>query len=171
MDIESPERLSSTDLKALRNMAGVKEDELIPRLMKNQFAASPKKRFHLEAAFYMELEHNYFQKMYRYLKDELEIQALIVGTSDHNHGKTGYPLLTSSSQMDIVDGHVYWQHPRYLTDPKTRRRTFSIKNTPMVNEPFNSTVIQLSRSAVAGKPYPVRKIYFLSQQRDRPTPT
>lgn len=149
------ERLSSTELKALRNMAGVKEDELIPRLTKNQFADSPKKRFHLEATFYMELEHNYFQKMYRYLKDELEIRALIVATSDHNHGKTGYPLLTSSSQMDIVDGHVYWQHPRYLTGPKTKRRTFSIKNTPMVNEPFNSTVIQLSRSAVAGKPYTV----------------
>jgi len=149
------ERLSSTELKALRDMAGVKEDELIPRLTKNQFSASPKKRFHLEATFYMELEHNYFQKMYRYLKEELGLQALVVGTSDHNHGKTGYPLLTSTSQMDIVDGHVYWQHPQYLTDPKTNRRTFSIKNTPMVNEPFNSTVVQLSRSAVAGKPYTV----------------
>ena len=149
------ERLSSTELKALRDMAGVKEDERIPRLTKTQFSAATKKMFHLEAAFYMELEHNYFQKMYRYLKEELGIRALVVGTSDHNHGKTGYPLLTSTSQMDIVDGHVYWQHPQYLTDPKTNRRTFSIKNTPMVNEPFNSTVIQLSRSAVAGKPYTV----------------
>jgi hypothetical protein len=149
------ERLPSTELKALRKIAGVKEDELIPRLTKNQFAAAPRKRFHLEAAFYMELEHKYFQEMYRYLKKELGVRALIVGTSDHNHGKTGYPLLASTSQMDIVDGHVYWQHPRYLTDPKTNRRTFSIKNTPMVNEPFNSTVVQLSRSAVAGKPYTI----------------
>ena len=149
------ERLPSTELKALHDMAGVKDDELIPRLTQNQFAAAPKNRFHLEAAFYMELEHNYFQQMYRYLKDELGVRALVVGTSDHNHGKTGYPLLTSTSQMDVVDGHVYWQHPRYLTDPETKRRTFSIKNTPMVNEPFNSTVVQLSRSAVAGKPYTV----------------
>jgi hypothetical protein len=149
------QRLSSTELKALRRTAGVKEDELIPRLMRNQFADAPKRRFHIEATFYMELERNYFQNMYRYLKEELGVRALIVGTSDHNHGKTGYPLLTSTSQMDIVDGHVYWQHPRYLTDPKTRRRTFSIRNTPMVGEPFNSTVVQLSRSAVAGKPYTV----------------
>jgi len=148
-------RLSLTELKALRKMAGVKADELIPRLTKNQFAAAPKKRFHLEATFYMELERNYFEKMYRYLKKEIGVRSLIVGTSDHNHGRTGYPLLTSTSQMDIVDGHVYWQHPRYFTDPKTKRRTFSIKNTPMVNEPFNSTVVQLSRSAVAGKPYTV----------------
>jgi len=152
------ERLSPTELKAMRDMAGVKEDELIPRLTKNEFTAAPKKRFHLEAAFYMELEHNYFQKMCRYLKEELGVRALIVGTSDHNHGKTGYPLLTSTSQMDIVDGHVYWQHPRYFTDPKTKRGTFSIKNTPMVNDPFNSTVVQLSRSAAAGKPYTVSEI-------------
>jgi hypothetical protein len=152
------ERLPSTELKALRNMAGVKEDELIPRLTRSQFAAAPEKRFHLEATFYMELENNYFQTMYRYLKKELSVQALIVGTSDHNHGKTGYPLLTSTSKMDIVDGHVYWQHPRYLTDPKTKSRTFSIRNTPMVNEPFNSTVVQLSRSAVADKPYTVSEI-------------
>ncbi|MHC4561057.1 MAG: hypothetical protein ACYS80_27575 [Planctomycetota bacterium] len=91
------EQLSSTDLKALHNMAGVKEDELIPRLTKNEFSAAPKKRFHLEVTFYMELEHNYFHKMYRYLKEELGIRALVVGTSDHNHGKTGYPLLTSTS--------------------------------------------------------------------------
>ncbi len=152
------ERLPSIELKVLRNMIGVKEDEPIPRLTKNQFTAAPAKRFHLEATFYMELENNYFQTMYRYLKKELSVQALIVGTSDHNHGKTGYPLLISTSKMDIVDGHVYWQHPRYLTDPKTKRRTFSIRNTPMVNEPFNSTVVQLSRSAVADKPYTVSEI-------------
>jgi hypothetical protein len=150
--------LPSTELKALRDMAGVKEDEIIPRLTQKQFAAAPKERFHLEAAFYMELERDYFQTMYRHLKEELGVRALVVGTSDHNHGKTGYPLLTSTSQMDVVDGHVYWQHPSYSVDPKTKRRTFSIRNTPMVNAPFNSTVVQLSRSAVAGKPYTVSEI-------------
>jgi hypothetical protein len=93
--------------------------------------------------------------MYHYLKQELGLKCLVVGTSDHNHGKTGYPLLTSTSRLDVVDGHVYWQHPRYLTDPKTKAPTFSIPNTPMVNDPFNSTVVQLSRSAVAGKPYTI----------------
>ncbi|MHC4726014.1 MAG: hypothetical protein ACYS17_02205 [Planctomycetota bacterium] len=149
------DRLTSTELKALRNMADVKENKPIPRLTKDQFDTAPSKRFHLEATFYMELEHKYFQQMYRCLKKEIGVKSLIVGTSDHNHWKTGYPLLTSTSQMDIVDGHVYWQHPRYFTDPKTNKSTFSIQNTPMVNEPFNSTVVQLSRSSVAGKPYTV----------------
>lgn len=149
------EHLTSTELEELRDMAGIKENKPIPRLTKDQFNAAPDKRFHLEATFYMELERRYFDEMFRCLKKELGLKSLIVATSDHNHWKTGYPLLASTSRMDIVDGHVYWQHPSYFTDPKTNRRTFSIQNIPMVNEPFNSTVIQLSRSAVAGKPYTI----------------
>ena len=148
-------RLSAAELKELRDTAGVGTDELVPRLTRDQFAKAPKKRFHLEATFYMELERDYFTMMYDFLKKDLGVRPLIAGTSDHGHGRSGYPLLTSASLMDIVDGHVYWQHPSYGTDPKTKRRTFSIKNTPMVNDPFNSTVVQLSRSAVAGKPYTV----------------
>ncbi len=148
-------RLSEAELTELRTIAGVEEDELIPRLTKNQFDTVSEKRFGIEAEFYMELERNYFDNMYQYLKNELGVKSLIVGTSDHNHWKSGYPLLTSTSRLDIVDGHVYWQHPRYLTDPKTGRRTFSIPNKPMVNEPLNSTVVRLSRSAVAGKPFTV----------------
>ena len=148
-------RLSAAELKELREIAGVGEDELVPRLTKDHFAKAPKKRFHLEASFYMELERNYFTIMYDFLKKDLGVKSLIAGTSDHGHSRSGYPLLTSTSLMDIVDGHVYWQHPSYGTDPKTKRRTFTIKNTPMVNEPFDSTVVQLSRSAVAGKPYTI----------------
>lgn len=149
------QRYSDAELNVLRTEAGVEENDLIPRLIKDQFNAASKKRFHLEATFYMELEKNYFESMYQFLTNELGVKSLIAGTSDHNHYKTGYPLLTSTSKLDVVDGHVYWQHPHYFTDPKTKRRSFSIPNTPMVNDPFNSTVVQLSRSAVHGKPYTV----------------
>ena len=147
--------LSLSGLEELRRLADVKKGEQIPRLTKAQFEDAPAKRFHTEASFYMELEREFFQDMYHYLKKELGVKSLIAGTSDHGHWKSGYPLLCSTSKLDIVDGHVYWQHPRYFTDPKTKRRTFSIRNSPMVNDPFNSTVVQLSRSAVAGKPYTV----------------
>jgi hypothetical protein len=103
----------------------------------------------------MELQDAYFQMMYKWLKEALKVESLVVATSDHNHWKTGYPLLVGTSKLDVVDGHVYWQHPRYFRDSQTGRRSFSIPNTPMVAKPFNSTVVQLSRSAVAGKPYTV----------------
>jgi hypothetical protein len=148
-------RLAESELLELRRLAGTTDDQPVQRLAARQFAEAPQERFHTEAAFYMDMEDRFFQEMYRYLKEELGVKSLIVGTSDHNHWKSGYPLLHSVSKLDVVDGHVYWQHPSYFTDPKTQRRGFSIKNTPMVNDPFNSTVVQLSRSAVAGKPYTV----------------
>lgn len=130
-----------------------------PRLSRAQFASASIERFRREAEFYMELEDSYFQSMRKLLKDELGVRALLVGTSDHNHGASGYPLLRSTSKLDVVDGHVYWQHPRYTVDEVTGRQTgFEITNTPMVDDPLNSTVVELSRSAVAGKPYTVSEV-------------
>lgn len=152
------ETLGAEELSELRQMAGVAEDRPIPRLTKSQFKDAPAQRFHAEAAFYMHLEHDYFGGMYKYLKEDLGVKALVAGTSDHNHYNSGHPLLASTSQCDIIDGHVYWQHPNYIQDPKTGKQGFSIPNTPMVDDPANSTVVQLSRSPVAGKPYTVSEI-------------
>jgi hypothetical protein len=152
------ETLSAQELSEFRKMVGVADGQPIPRLAKAQFKDTPTKRFHTEAAFYMHLEHDYFGGMYKYLKNDLGVKALIAGTSDHNHYNSGYPLLTSTSQCDVIDGHVYWQHPNYIADPKGKRQGFTIGNTPMVDDPANSTVVQLSRSPLAGKPYTVSEI-------------
>jgi len=147
--------LPADRLAALRKEAGVGEGQPIPRLTKAGFGKASAERFHAEAAFYMDLERRYFSTMYDLLKKDLGVKALVVATSDHNHYNTGYPLLASAAQCDVIDGHVYWQHPRYFPDPKTGRQGFSIPNTPMADDPLNSTVVQLSRSAVSGKPYTV----------------
>ena len=52
--------------------------------------------------------------------------------------------------LDIMDGHVYWQHPG--SPPPV--------NTPMINDPLHSTVVQLSRTAIAGKPYTVSEVNY-----------
>jgi hypothetical protein len=131
----------------------------VPRLSRDEFATAPAERFRTELAFYMEMEEGYYRAMRSFLKDELGVKGLVVATSDHNHGMSGYPLLHSAAKMDVVDGHVYWQHPRYLEDKATGKRTgFEIGNTPMVKDPLHSTVVELSRSAVAGKPYTVSEV-------------
>jgi hypothetical protein len=133
----------------------------VPRLRREEFAGAPKTRFHTEAAFYMALEDGYFQAMRRVVKDELGAQALIAATSDHGHFTSGYPLLHSASKLDIVDGHAYWQYPRQERDATgAKTRAFQIPNTPMVNDPLQSIVVGLSRSAVAGKPYIVSEVNF-----------
>lgn len=153
------ERLARQDLAEIRAECGVREDGPIARLRPNEFTSASKHRFHTEAAFYMDMERRYFDDMAKFLRTDLDVKPLLAGTSDHNHGKSGYPLLTSTARLDVVDGHVYWQHPNYLTDPITGRQTgFEIPNTPMVNDPRRSTVVQLSRTAMAGKPYTVSEV-------------
>jgi hypothetical protein len=85
--------------------------------------------------------------MKHHLRDTLGVKQPIVATADHSHTGSSYAMLRQTSQLDIVDGHDYWQHPG---SPK--------HNTPMVNEPLASTVVELSRTAFAGKPYTVSEI-------------
>jgi hypothetical protein len=126
------------------------------RLRKEQFTKADAKRFAAEVAFYMQIERDYFRDMAKFLRDDLGVKALLIGNSDHGHYHSCYPLVASLAQLDVVDGHIYWQHPNYITDPKTGKRTgFKIPNTAMVDDPLHSTVVQLSRTAVAGKPYTV----------------
>jgi hypothetical protein len=131
----------------------------VARLRPNEFGRADPDRFRTEALFYMDLENTFFQEMERYLKSELGVKMPVVGTSIHSGGLSPYPLLTSTSKLDIVDAHTYWQHPSYLSDPETGRRTgFEIRNTPSVNEPDRSAVVTLARVAVAGKPFIVSEV-------------
>ncbi|MBI4909420.1 MAG: hypothetical protein HY820_37725 [Acidobacteria bacterium] len=131
----------------------------VPRLRKEEFASAGEDRFRVEATFYMEIEDRYFQSMSAFLKKDLGVKSLVLGTSDHNHGMSGYALLSSSARLDVVDGHTYWQHPSYIVDPATGKTTgFRIRNTAMVDDPLHSSVVELSRSAVAGKPYIVSEV-------------
>ncbi|MCX7009400.1 MAG: hypothetical protein NTY53_19520, partial [Kiritimatiellaeota bacterium] len=128
----------------------------VPRLNKQQALKATADRFDAEANFYMELERDFFRNMAKFLREDIGAKSLFIGDSDHNHGMAGYPHVAALAQLDAVDGHIYWQHPHYLNDPRSKRRSgFSIPNTPMVDDPTHSSVVQLSRTAVAGKPYTI----------------
>jgi len=132
-------------LKELRKITGVSEGELIPRLARNELRDAPIERFNTEMDFYTSTEAAFFNDMYSYLRDTLGIKCPIVASADHGHSNSSYPLLMSMSQLDIVDGHTYWEHGG------DRRH----QNTPMVNNPFDGSILELSRTAVANKPYTV----------------
>ncbi|MGA2501570.1 MAG: hypothetical protein ABSH20_27840, partial [Tepidisphaeraceae bacterium] len=134
------------------------EGEAVPRLSPKEFAKAPAERFRAEAQFYVELEDAFFQGMARHLRDAVGVKCPLIGNSDHGHGNACYALLASVSRLDVVDGHVYWQHPRYVSDSTGKRSGFEINNTAMASDPLHSTPVQLSRSAVAGKPYTVSEV-------------
>jgi hypothetical protein len=112
-----------------------------------ELATAPKERVDREVAFFGGLESGFLRDMQGYLRETIGVKAPIIGTADHSHSGSSYALLRSASQMDIVDGHTYWQHPGT-----------GAHNTPMVNEPLKSAVVELSRTAFAGKPYTVSEV-------------
>jgi hypothetical protein len=139
----TPEQVSN-----LRKLAGVSGDAPVPLInRRGQAAQTPPERFDTEAEFYDHLQRDYFDDMENYLKHTLGSKSLVMATADHSHSGSGYPILLATESMDIIDGHTYWQHPEYY-----------VKKLPMVNDPDNSTVVELSRSAIAGKPYTVSEV-------------
>ena len=99
----------------------------------------------------MELERTFFEAMRAFLKDELGVEPLLVGSSDHRsavNGFSGYPHIHSLLLFDIIDGHAYWQHPTWDKLPRTQ-------NTPMVNDPPHATVVRFARSPVVGRPFTI----------------
>jgi hypothetical protein len=136
---------SPEELKKLRELASVAEGAPVPRLEGPEAASAPKERAEAEIAFYMDVESKFYDDMSGYLKSQLGVKCPITGTADHSHTGSPYPMLASLSKLDVLDGHVYWEHPGSAPP----------YDTPMVNDPRHSTVVQLSRTAFAGKPYTV----------------
>ncbi len=131
----------------LRAIAHVSGSAPIPLIGFRGQSETPQKRFYAEASFFTDLQRNYFLDMEKYIKGTLGSRSLIIATADHSHSGSGYPILLATETMDIIDGHTYWQHPEY-----------HVHKLPMVNDPANSTVVELSRSAILGKPYTVSEV-------------
>jgi hypothetical protein len=141
---------TAEQIAALRQMAGVAAQASVPLMFwRGQAATAPPERFHAEAAFYNDLQRDYFREMENYLKQTLGSQSLVIATADHSHTGSGYPILKAEAEsgMDVIDGHTYWEHPEWY-----------VRKSAMVDDPFNSTVVELSRSAMAGKPYTVSEV-------------
>jgi hypothetical protein len=135
-------------IASLRDLCGVAPDATVPLLGgRLRPSEAPTVGLRTEAEFYNDLQSGYFVDMEKYIKQTLGSKSLVIATADHSHSSSGYPILLASMPMDVIDGHTYWQHPEYY-----------VKKLPMVNDPFNSMVVELSRSAIAGKPYTVSEV-------------
>ncbi len=90
-------------------------------------------------------EDGYWQTMYRCLKDELKVNALIGGTI------VGCSTPNLMAKLDWVDTHSYWQHPRFPNRPWDAE-DWIVENKTMVNE-RGGTLPGLALKRVAGKPH------------------
>jgi hypothetical protein len=140
--------LSARELAALRTLTGVADGSPVPRLKGPAVREAPAEQYQIECRFFRDLQAGYFQEMSVFLKKTLGVKCPIAATADHSHSGSGYVLVADTSLLDVVDGHTYWQHPGDR----------NYRHAPMVNDPINSSVVELSRTAVAGKPYTVSEV-------------
>jgi len=139
---------TAAQVAQIRQQAGVAPGAPVPRLHRGDFSIASKERFHAEAEFLGDVERDYFRDMKACLKDELGVKPLIIGNADHTYWIPNQPMMRANSLLDIIDGHVYWQHPAI----------WGARNSAMVNQPARSIVVKLSRSPFLGRPFTVSEV-------------
>jgi len=99
--------------------------------------------------FLAETEKAYFDAMRSYIKNDLGCGALVTGTIVF--GPLG---LYAQSDMDFIDAHAYWQHPRFPGRPWDAGN-WTIEQKPMTDYPAEATLFRLTAERLAGKPFTV----------------
>ncbi|HEY3320836.1 MAG TPA: carbohydrate binding domain-containing protein [Planctomycetota bacterium] len=95
--------------------------------------------------FLWESEDQYWQTMCHYVKDDLKVKALVIGTV------VGCSTPNMMAKLDCVDTHAYWQHPIFPGRPWDSEN-WIVRNRTMVND-RGGTLPDLALRRVLGKPF------------------
>ena len=99
--------------------------------------------------FTAELDRAYAQDMYDYLKQELKVKCPVINTQASYGGIAG---VYRESQLDYIDMHAYWDHPRFPRKPWDMK-DWLLHNRPMVASETGGIIQRLATHRVAGKPF------------------
>ena len=99
--------------------------------------------------FLAETEKAYFDDMRTYIKNDLACEALVTGTIVF--GPLG---LYGQSDMDFIDAHAYWQHPRFPGRPWDPGN-WTVEQKAMTDHPAEATLFRLAAERLAAKPFTV----------------
>ncbi len=99
--------------------------------------------------FLADTEKAYFDDMRSYIQKEMRSRSLVTGTIVF--GPLG---LYGQSDMDFIDAHAYWQHPRF-PNRAWDAGDWLIEQKPMTDHPDEATLFRLAAARMAGKPFTV----------------
>lgn len=91
-------------------------------------------------------ENNYWLSMYKYIKEDLKSNNLIIGTQNC------FSPYSIQNNMDIIDNHMYWQHPTFPNKPWDPN-DWKVKNISMAGVPDGGTISKLAQSRIIDKPF------------------
>lgn len=98
--------------------------------------------------FLWDTELAYWNGMRDFLREELKTRALVIGT------QVSFSPGSIQGEMDVVDGHAYWQHPSFPGKPWDPDN-WSIGNKPMAGVDGAGTLADLALRRVPSKPFVV----------------
>lgn len=122
------------------------EDDSVPVLRRSQMHLTRQAR-HDFVDFLWDTERDYWHGMYRYLKEELGLKALVAGT------QLSYSPAHVQAGLDYIDAHSYWHHPVFPGRPWDPQDWY-VHNAALVNSP-GGTLSRLAATRVAGMAYTV----------------
>lgn len=99
--------------------------------------------------FLAETEKAYFDEMRRFIRNDLGCEALVTGTIVF--GPLG---LYAQSDMDFIDSHAYWQHPRFPGRPWDQGN-WIVEQKPMTDHPEEATLFRIAAERLLDKPFTV----------------
>jgi len=100
-------------------------------------------------AYLSSLEVKHLQAMQNYLRDDLHVDAPIIGSQPYYGGLSG---VFRDSQMDVVDMHSYWAHPVLQSGDWG---SATVTNKSMVADPKRSLLRLFASHRVDGKPFTI----------------
>jgi len=121
-------------------------DGNFPAFTRDEVARRPAQVQEEWLRFLWSLEEAYWPGMQRFLKEELGVKSLVIGT------QLGWSPFPIQQQLDVLDSHSYWKHP-YFPGKAWDMGNWRLENIPMAGVPDGGTLPALALQRVAGKPY------------------
>jgi hypothetical protein len=123
------------------------EDGSVPVFARSSFGGRTPEGQRDWLRFLWRTEDAYWQAMQRYLKDDLKVRGVVIGTI------VGCSTPNLMARLDAVDAHAYWQHPKF-PHREWDQEDWVVPDRTMVNE-AGGTLPGLALRRVAGKPHTV----------------
>lgn len=113
---------------------------------KSTFAARSSSDQRAWIRFLWEVESDYWRDMRAFLKGELKVQSLLIGS------QVGFSPVAIQAEFDVIDAHGYWQHPVFPHD-EWNLNEWSVNNIPMAGVADGGALAPMAALRATGKPF------------------
>ena len=124
------------------------ETGTVPVIWKKDAGQYPKEAVDDFCDFLFDVEAKYWDEMYRYLKDEINVKQPVTGT------QIEFGSIIAQAKMDYCDYHAYWNHPVF-PHRDWDMNDWYISNRALVNHLDRDILGPMATKRVYGKPFTV----------------